>query len=230
MVKNLIDKNIISSEKTKLSNQFKIVAITFLVTVIPTSLVLLGFKLLNNTKPSFLTRDPAFLTNSPFYIGLFSNISILLWCACVAICLFTCAILRDNKHYRESSKFLLFSGLFTFFLMIDDFFLLHEEGFGLPLLGISEKLIYVSYILVTLLFLVKSSKFIKKTEFVVFLAALVFLGLSLMSDALFGSYFIGKFEDIFKIAGISIWLTYYTRLCLREVGSIIRLSSANESF
>jgi hypothetical protein len=229
-MKNLTDVKFIPSNQTKIIEQMKIVVITVLATVIPISIIFISLKLYNNTSLDFLMRDPAAITNSPAYMGLFSNIGILLWCFCAAFCLFSYAILRQNSRYRESSQFLLSSGLFTSFLMIDDFFLLHEDGYGLPLLGIPEKLIYVFYVILTFLFLFKASKFIKKTEFVIFIAALVFLGLSVITDALLESYYIAKFEDIFKMAGMSCWLIYYTRLCLREVGSMVNLSSTNESF
>jgi hypothetical protein len=138
----------------------------------------------------------------------------------------TYAVVKQNNLYRESSKFLLSSGLFTTFIMLDDLFLLHDEVF--PQMGIPENLIYLSYALITIFFAVKTRKFVKKTEFIILSAAVGFLAFSLLLDAISRNEFNNKLEDISKLIGISLWLIYFTRLCLRELRSIVRLSSANE--
>ncbi|MCG6134580.1 MAG: hypothetical protein MET45_07930 [Nostoc sp. LLA-1] len=225
-MKNLIDIKLITPHQTRLSDQLKIVVLTFLATVIPFALIVLIFKLVVNDTMDLLTRDPLSITNAPFYTGLFSNIGILLWCSCAAICLLTYAVVKQNNRYRESSKFLLSSGLFTTFIMLDDLFLLHDEVF--PQMGIPENLIYLFYALITILFTVRTRKFVKKTEFIILSAAVGFLALSLVLDVISRNEFNNKLEDISKLIGISLWLIYFTRLCLRELRSIVRLSSANE--
>ncbi|WP_414562302.1 MULTISPECIES: hypothetical protein [unclassified Anabaena] len=219
-------KNLIPSSQTNFPEQLKIVIFTFLATVIPFSLIVLIFKSVVNDTMDLLTRDPLSITNAPFYTGFFSNIGILLWCSCAAICLLSYAVVKQNNRYRESSKFLLSSGLFTTFIMLDDLFLLHDEVF--PQMGIPENLIYLFYALITIFFAVKTRKFVKKTEFVILSAAVGFLAFSLLLDAISRNEFNNKLEDISKLIGISLWLIYFTRLCLRELRSIVRLSSANE--
>jgi hypothetical protein len=227
IMSKLSEFTLINHRKNNLEEQIKVVILTVLVTVIPVGVIFISLKLYNNTSLDFLTRDPAMLTNSPPYIGLFSNIGMLLWSACTGICLFTYAIVRPIKRYWEISNFLLWSGGFTAFLMLDDIFLLHEDVF--PFIGIPEKLVYVFYVLFSLFFAIKIRKFVKKTEFIILFAAVGCLAASLICDALFGEHVIAKLEDVFKIAGISLWLTYFTRLCLREISSMVSLSSINDN-
>lgn len=227
MMKNLIERNVISSNQTNLSKQIKIVVLTFLATIIPVTLIFIGFKLKTQQSLDLLTRDPLAISNANFYIGMISNIGILFWCACAAICLFSSVILRQNSRYRES-RFLLFSGLLTSFLMLDDLFMLHE--LVLPVyLRISEYVVYAIYLGVVVSFFIKNIKAIKKTEFVILLAATGFLGLSIVCDTLISNLPIFV-EDVFKFLGITSWFTYFTRLCLQEVSSVMRLSSSPEVF
>jgi hypothetical protein len=228
-MKNLIERNLIYPNQTKPSYQMKIVALTFLATVIPVTLIFTFFNLVKKTSLGFLTRDPAALTNTPIYIGLFSNIGILLWCSCATICIFSYAILKPNNRSRNLSKFLLFSGLLTAFLTLDDLFMLHEVFFP-KYLNIQENLVYAFYIVIILFGFGRNIAVIKKTEFIILFAAIGFFALSIVSDKIYSSYAISIMEEVCKVIGITTWLTYLTRLCLREISSIVRLSSASEDF
>ncbi|MBH8551328.1 hypothetical protein I8751_02800 [Nostocaceae cyanobacterium CENA357] len=110
--------------------------------------------------------------------------------------------------------------------MIDDLFLLHEVVFP-EYLNIKEKLVYAFYAIILLFIFVKTIKVIKTTEFVILLSAIGFFALSIVSDIGDHSYAISRLEDVFKIVGVATWFTYFIRLCMREVNSIVRLSSAN---
>ncbi|MBD2356755.1 hypothetical protein H6G41_19350 [Tolypothrix sp. FACHB-123] len=228
-MKNLIALNLIPTAGTKPSYQIKIVALIFLATMIPVTLIFLFLNIGQKTGISYLTRDPSALTHTPFYIGLFSNIGILLWCAGATSCLFSYAILKKNHRYRELSKFLLFSGFLTCFLMFDDLLLLHEEVFP-KYLNISENVFYVFYLAIILFGTFKNFNFIKKTELIILLAAVVFFVLSIVSDRIYNSHLVAKIEDLWKLVGISTWFTYLTRLCLREISSLIHSSATHEDF
>jgi hypothetical protein len=228
-MKNLIEqqKNIVIPNQTNLNQQTKIVLLTFLTTIIPTTLIFILFKLRTNLSLDLLTRDPLVITNGRFYIGMISNIGILFWCACAAICLYSYALLRKHNRSREISKFLGFSGLFTSFLMLDDLFMLHENFHYR--LGINY-LVFLIYSVILLVFSVKSIKVIKKTEFVILLAAMGFFSLSIVYDSFESNNLPIFIEDLFKFLGITTWFTYFLRLCWRELNSIIRLSSSHEVF
>ncbi|MBD2206564.1 hypothetical protein H6G33_30780 [Calothrix sp. FACHB-1219] len=228
-MKDLIDKNLIHPSQTKPSYQIKIVFFTFLATITPVTLIFLLLNIGQKTGLGYLTRDPAALTNTPFYIGLFSNIGILLWCSCATICLFSYAILNQNNRSQELAGFLLFSGLLTSFLTLDDLLMLHEEVFPLYL-KFPEKLFYVLYLMTILFGFGKNFKAIKKTEFIILSASVVFFILSILSDKIHNHHIVAVMEDIFKIIGISTWLTYLTRLCGREINSLLRLSKINKDF
>lgn len=225
-MKNLIEqpKNIISSYQTNLNQQIKIVLLTFILTIIPTTVIFILFKLRTNLSLDLLTRDPLIITNGRFYIGMISNIGILFWCACAAICLYSSALLKKHNRSREISKILGFSGLFTSFLMLDDLFMLHENFYYYT--GINHLLI-LAYLVFVVVFFVKNIKVIKKTEFVILLAAMGFFSLSIVYDAFESNNLPIFVEDVFKFLGITTWFTYFLRLCWRELNSIIRLSSSS---
>lgn len=224
-MKNLIEKNIINFNQTNVNQQAKIVALTFAATIIPITLLFIVFKLRTQLSLDFLTRDPLVLTNGVFYMGMISNIGILFWCASATICLFSSAIISKIDSYNRSqeiSKFLLFSGLLTCLLMLDDLFMIHESFHYY--LG-SSYILFSFYLIIILVFFVKHIKVIKKTEFVILLAAMGFFSLSIVYDSLESNLSLPIFvEDVFKFLGITTWFTYFLRLCLRELSSVIRLS------
>src|SRR4051794_8451669 len=47
---------------------------------------------------SYFTRDPASITHSKFYIGLLSNLGIMLWTATATICLFVAFFVRSHGN------------------------------------------------------------------------------------------------------------------------------------
>lgn len=228
-MKNVIERNLANPQQIKLGNQLKIVVLTFLATVIPFNLIAALFYQAEKVSIGFLTRDPAAITQMPYYLGLFSNIGILLWCASTTICLFSSTILKKNPRYRELSQFLLYAGLFTGFLMLDDLFMFHESVIP-RYLKVKESLSYVVYVLAVLFIFIKSIKVIKKTEFIILLAAVGFFALSIVGDRLHGIPFLAEQEELFKMIGISTWLIYLTRLCSREISNLFRLSSTTENF
>lgn len=158
---------------------------------------------------SRLTRDVADVYDTGFYAGLLSNLSNLLWSAATAICFFTLTLLaRDNRH-RQASWFLFWSGLLCLLLTLDDTFLLHEEVFPVYF-HVPEFVVYGGYMVTFAIYLSYFIRRILTTDYVFFLVALVFLGLSAAADQLLP--FSNRetfFEDGLKFMGIVFWLAYF---------------------
>ena len=178
---------------------------------------------------SYFTRDPSALMGVPFYIGLLSNLGILLWCSSAAICLFSFMVFRGVVKNTEVALFFLFSGILTIILLFDDFFLIHESVFP-NYLNIPEKLFYAGYVPTLLTYLVRFRKIILKTEFLLLLLALTFFGLSIFTDLFQQTFDILKpnlvdlIEDGSKFLGIVSWCAYFVRVCVTQVKSKIWLT------
>lgn len=189
--------------------------------------ILIAVKLQTQLPISYFTRDPSAIMEVPFYIGMLSNIGILFWCSSAAICLFSCAILRQPVNYREMQSFFLISGIVIFTLALDDFFLFHESVFP-KYLHIPEKVIYAVYGTVILLYLLKFRKIILKTDFIILFFGLFFFGLSIIGDKILGASEQSLFaEDASKFLGIVSWFTYFTRVCIKQIRSAILSQKAN---
>jgi hypothetical protein len=157
-----------------------------------------------------LTRDPAAISGSPFYVGFLSQIGIFLWSASAAICMFSAKVLSHTGSLKVKLFFLV-SGLVTLALGLDDAFLLHEEVIP-RFFGVPEEAVFVSYAGVVLLYLVIFYSVILKTEYVLLVMALAFFGVSVTLDVFeppgIDPYL---FEDGLKLVGIVSWLAYFFR-------------------
>ncbi|AUT00305.1 hypothetical protein CLI64_07860 [Nostoc sp. CENA543] len=211
------------SNKSIYTHQIKIAIIAVLSTIIPLSLVLITVYLTTDLNLAHLTMDQAAVAGTPPYIGFFSNIGILFWCACAAICLFSFVILKIVKQSPQYSNFFLYSGLLNTLFLVDDFFLLHE--YVLPkYLYIDERILYAIYMILVCSFFIKFRRIFKQTEFLILVVGTIFLGLSIISDAIWHSI-PTVVEDTLKLTGITTWVTYFVRLCLREISVIANVST-----
>lgn len=162
------------------------------------------------TPVSFLTRDPATIVHVQPYIGILSTLGIMLWAAATALCLGGAALLPHDSRRHRTDRFLLFSGLFTLFLMLDDAFLFHEELFP-RILHIPEIATYLGYVAITVAYLAWFADLILLTDYLLLLLAFLFLGVSTAMDQLLPFSDFGTFvEDSFKFAGIILWLAYFS--------------------
>jgi hypothetical protein len=164
----------------------------------------------------YFTEDPAALMKSPFYLGFYSNIGVLIMCACAAICLFASAVLSKFADSKEWSRFLFVAGAISAILAVDDMFMLHEEVFPLYL-HIDETIIFGAYGLTIVLFFARFWKAIQKTEFLLLLFALAFFFLMGFFDNLYllihhQLYAHSLLEDGAKLAAIVTWFAYFTRV------------------
>jgi hypothetical protein len=170
-----------------------------------------------------LMQDPTTVLEAPFYIGLVSNIGILLWAAAAATCLFIPTFLPRLIN-QETRLFLLASGLLTGLLLFDDFFLLHDEI--LPIhLGISGKLYGIVYILLILLYLYRFQATILQSPYTILILALGFFATSaavdlthsLIDNELAKSQTL-LLEDGAKLMGVAHWLAYFAVIS-RTIGN-----------
>lgn len=156
-----------------------------------------------------LTRDAGNITGQIF-IGMLSNLGIILWAVSAAACFMGTIILYDMPIKR---RFLLFSGLVTTLLAVDDAFLLHD-GIIPRLFHVHEWPVYVGYLLLYVLYLAFFMKDILSLTHYPFLAlALMFFGVSIIMDVFFETFPTAAiepfFEDGAKFIGISLWCFYF---------------------
>jgi len=125
-----------------------------------------------------LSVEPMEIFKAEPYIGLLSNVGIIVMSASSAILLYSSFVSRRQDGLNRNASFLLWVGLFTFVLLVDDLFMFHEKVlpavFGTYLV---EPMLYGLYALSALLVLYFYYDLILDTYFVVFLAALIFYGM-----------------------------------------------------
>lgn len=166
------------------------------------------------------TRDPAAILGRNPFIGVLSNIGVLLWSACAGVCFFAAAVLRAKAVKEEWPAFFLFAGLITAVLLMDDFFLLHER-IGPRYLHIDERIIFSLYAVMVLGYLLRFRSWILRTDYLLLLFALGLFGLSLAVDRLPETMLPWHhlFEDGFKLLGIASWFGYFVTSAFRVVTS-----------
>ncbi len=164
-------------------------------------------------------------TNSfrlPLYVGLVSNLGILLWCSVAAICFFTYILLsRKPKSFRLSPSFFFWSAVISSTLLFDDLFLIHEKIVP-KYLGISQNVIFMIYGLSILTYFLRWRRQILQTEYIFLLLALIFFALSLFLDIVHLPIAHHTFfEDSFKFMGILNWSAYYIQTCRTQIDILI---------
>jgi hypothetical protein len=126
--------------------------------------------------PTEMLRDPIMAAGgdqSEFYLGLFSNLGVVVWTATAAICLFAGSELSDATN-RRARHFLLYAGLFTLLLMLDDLFMLHEN-YG-------DRLLYVLYAIGLLYYVIRFFGLILGLDVVLFALAVPLFGSAVLLD------------------------------------------------
>ena len=195
--------------------------------------------------PTEILRDPIMVAGgdqSDFYLGLFSNLGVVLWTAAAAICLFVGSGLTGEAS-RRARHFLLFAGFFTLVLMLDDLFMLHENY--------ADRMIYPLYALGLLYYVIRFFGLILRLDVVLFALAIPFFGNAIVIDlapwrllsdegielpqALDAASpadrdqlrYLGRelrylLEDGFKFLGICCWTTFHVRAArlLRQPGAV----------
>lgn len=170
-------------------------------------ILIIGGFAISGINMTTLSRDPSQLTHQPFYIGLLSNLGVLMWCAAAAVSLFSSVLIRVKKGSAVEAKFLQYIGILTTILLFDDLLMVHDIIFP-KYLHLSELFVYFGYFIYMSCFLLKFYRFIlEQTEYKLFILAFIFFGASIAMDThlLPGGIDV---EDGFKILGITSY-SYY---------------------
>lgn len=184
-------------------------------------LVLLGVWLLSlgvGAPVEDLTRDTNAVLKVPPYVGVLSNVGVLLWAAAAALALFAAALLWLAGRRDRVTAFLTLLGLLTGLLVIDDLFMVHEWVFPM-VLSFPPWLLLVGEAVGLVVLLAAGWPVLAN-------ANLFFLGSALGGfsgsvaldflphDLLPGHYLL---EDGFKFVGIVNWLAFTVQLCARHL-------------
>lgn len=176
--------------------------------------------------------DPVAEFNAPMYIGLISNLGVLLWGAAASVCLFGGWLCLQSEGHREKGWFLTCAGLISAMLMLDDLYLLHEEVIE-DHLFIPQEFVFLAYGVMVLCLLVRFRKLILSTDYLLLLLAFVFLATSIAVDVFVKPEEFTVFGDIpgrhiiedgFKLLGIATWSVYFVRTSMQLVAPLVRKS------
>ncbi|MDO1451402.1 hypothetical protein Q0590_34320 [Rhodocytophaga aerolata] len=166
------------------------------------------------------TRDPAAIFHANPFMGVLSNLGILLWCVAATCCLFAFLLRKQHQHFQAFSSFYYYSGLLSCLLLFDDLFMLHEEVFP-HMLGVPELAVYGSYFILILLYLLVFLKRILQTHFLLLLVAFSFFAGSVIVDLLPVFPFPHLLEDGCKFLGILSWAAYFMHSSLNHVKTAV---------
>ncbi len=174
------------------------------------------------------TRDTNAVAGTHPFVGLVSNIGIIIWTITAAICLFSGIFLFFCSSKKRFSKFLIFSGFITMLLMLDDFFQLHEVIYRFYF-GIDEVVIFAIYFILMVSDMIIFRQTIHETEFTILLSACGFFILSLLVDhyqswftEILGSGLRILLEDGFKLFGIAGWFGYFAHCSYLVLKNLIK--------
>ncbi len=166
--------------------------------------------LVTHVPPSWFTRDPNDISGAHFYVGMLSNLGIMGWTAAATMCFWAVSMLKRDNHFRKPAFFLIISGFICLILDFDDAFMLHERVW--PNLHVPEKGVFIGYMIIMTAYLGYFFRRILKTEYLILVLAIFFLGLSAAADQIFPFSESEAFlEDCPKFIGIVLWLAYYYR-------------------
>jgi hypothetical protein len=155
-----------------------------------------------------LLNDPAHTVKMPFYLGMLSNLGVMLWASAAACCFMGWAIARKKS---QKAPFLLASGIFTAWLALDDLWLFHESIFP-DYLHIGEGYVYLIYFILAGAYLLYFMKDILSTRrFVILAVALSVFAISIVIDKMVAiSELETLAEDGLKLFAVAFWLVYYS--------------------
>jgi hypothetical protein len=183
--------------------------------------IVVTFQLWGNVPIPYLTRDVTAVADVPSYIGLLSNLGIVLWSASAALCFFSGVMTKNSD--RVNSIFFHCSGGLTMLLLLDDLFLIHENAPSL--IGIAEEILYGIYGMLILLYVVTFRHYILQTDYLLLIFAMGLFGFSLAFDFLHIATLLPYdaltylLEDGAKFVGIAFWLAYFAHTSARVLAA-----------
>jgi hypothetical protein len=206
--------------REQLKNITPLLVIVYAATTALLSIViLLGIEY--NIELDYFTQDPAAITRSPFYIGFFSNVGVMLWCASAVACMLAWRVIPATEQTRNVRAFLLASSALSFLLLFDDLFMMHEEVYPVYF-GIPENAVYLFYLNLALIYTVVFREIIFNSEYVFLILAALLIGVSTVIDTMPMPIPEDSFlEDTFKLFGIVSWFLFYIRYSFAEMKKLI---------
>lgn len=179
-------------------------------------------------------QDAAVIGGLPAYAGSLSTVGVVLWCAAATVCFLTAAVLWTVRGRRADASFLFAFGAVSAVLMADDAFMIHD-ALAPYYLGVSSREVYAVYLVLVLAALVSFRRTILQTDYVLLVAALGFLGASVVLDVLADTgvlrglglhsedmeFFL---EDGCKLLGIGGWFGYLGWVCFSYLAAMARPS------
>ncbi len=162
----------------------------------------------------YLSKDPSAVLGGKLYAGFLSHLSVGMWFATGAICLFTASVLPGPWSFFRPRGFFLSIASLSFILGFDDLFMFHERILT-KLVGDMEKPLILGYAAALGLILVVHWRRLLNSDFLVlFAASLAAFSMSLVID--FEIIRIGEefdlhfvLEDGFKLLGLILWITFF---------------------
>lgn len=162
-----------------------------------------------------LTRDPSDVyawapeVQPKPYIGVLSNLGLMLWSASAAIC-FHGAWRRPAGSVAR--RFLVASGALTSLLLFDDAFMFHEWLFP-KVLHVREYQVYLVYLLSMASYLFVYRRTLLQTTSLTLLIGLVLFAGSMAIDKILPfANDEAAIEDYLKFGALTWWLAYYARV------------------
>ena len=206
-----------------------LVIVYALTTAILSLIIFLGIE--NDVELDHFTQDPASIMNTPFYLGFFSYIGILFWCASATVCLFMYYMSDEiSAEQKRKKQFLLFSGLISCLLLFDDLFLLHESVFPVYF-HIPKNVVYLIYVNFILAYVLLFRNELLNSEFIILVIAFGLIGAAQFVDLLPMPIPEDSFlEDAVKLFGIVTWFTYYMRYCIDHARTHFFGSAESENY
>lgn len=193
---------------------------------LPISFIFIGiawYCLHSELQVGFLTRDPSQILDTNPFVGIISNLGVILWSASTMICFFMAivfSILHDKKDLR---RFLFWTGSLSLLFLLDDLFLIHDYIFP-RYFHLDELYLYFVYVLIIGVIFWRFGKLIfKSSDYLFFLLSFSLFGLSVLIDIVSHFYPMRAsilFEDGFKFMGITAWLVYFSKLSLQLLGHL----------
>jgi len=153
-----------------------------------------------------LTRDPAAVTGTHWWVGLLSFLGFALWGIGAGAAL--AAGLASTAGPRR--RLLLQAAVLTVFLLLDDMLMLHENV--LPNLHVPEIVVYAGYLLAVTAWAWSNRVEMRRTDRLLLVVALLGFAASIGLDKLVDGITNWTFlEDSLKFGGIALWSLYLVR-------------------
>jgi hypothetical protein len=152
-----------------------------------------------------LTRDPAAVTGTHWWVGLLSFLGFALWGIGAGS-----ALAAGLASAGARRRLLLQAAALTVLLLLDDMLMLHENV--LPNLHVPEFVVYVGYLLAVTAWAWSNRIEMRRTDRLLLVVALLGFAASIGLDKLIDGITDWTFlEDSLKFGGIALWSLYLVR-------------------